>query len=76
MQGTKFPTDASNIQSIEFAKQKCSPVIGEGLIATELTCILENVGTCGQHHPILITIDGTIPVDQTVAKEEISCQVS
>jgi hypothetical protein len=67
IEGTELPTDLNKIQSIQFAKEKCIPVVPEsGLVSTTLKCTLENTPTCGEHLPILVSVDGAIPVDSTV----------
>jgi hypothetical protein len=65
----------TDIRSIEFAKSKCALDDGS-FSSSSLTCTLEQTKTCGSHLPILTTKKGIIPVQSSVATEDIDCSIS
>jgi len=73
--GTSFPTNSSDIRSIEFAKSECV-LDTSTLTSTSLQCTLATDPTCGTHLPILTSILGVVPNSASLASSSIACSVS
>lgn len=72
--GTDFPTNVSDIRSIEFAKTSCV-LDSATLTATALECTLQGEPTCGSHEPILTSMLGVIP-NSGLTPLAVQCTIS
>jgi hypothetical protein len=65
--GTAFPVEA-DITNIDFAQSNCTISAATG---TTITCILDDIETCGAWAPTLNAKLGSIPLDAALVKTEI-----
>jgi len=75
IQGTGLPTSVDGIQSIEFAKSKCTIDVSS-VSNSSVQCRLDHDPTCGSYVPILISSFGIVPNDNQVQTKVIGCSVS
>lgn len=74
--GTDLPNVTSNISSVDFAHTHCT-IDDTTLSDTNLECTLDEDPTCGDHMPILTSVLGIIPVNDTlVTAETITCTLT
>jgi len=73
--GTDLPSVMSNISSVEFAFAPCT-VDESTLSSTSMECTLDIEPTCGDYLPIITSVLGIVPVNETVTKETITCSIS
>jgi hypothetical protein len=70
--GTDLPNVTANLTHVHFAHTHCT-IDWDTVDNTSLTCTLDEDPTCGDHLPMLTSLIGIIPVDETVTAETITC---
>jgi hypothetical protein len=73
--GEALPSNLTQISTMEFAKSPCS-IDPKTLTNTTLECILDLPPTCGTFKPILISINGIIPNNETVTALTFDCTIT
>jgi len=73
--GIDLPSVMTNISKVEFAFAPCT-VDESTLSSTNMECTLDIEPTCGDHYPIITSVLGIVPVNETVTKETITCSIS
>jgi hypothetical protein len=73
--GEALPSNLTQISTMEFAKSPCS-IDPATLTNPILECVLDLPPTCGAFKPILTSINGIIPNDETVAAVTVDCTIT
>lgn len=72
--GYGFPSKASDMQKIEYAKTPCK-IDPSKQSETTMECTLTKEPTCGKHLPFAMSRYGQIPIKEGKAPKEIKCFV-